>query len=81
MLSRLTIVALASSAFAAPVHEHAASKAVDYVIIGGGPAGFVLLEQLSRNASKSVVLLEAGPDGINDTGILSESLVEISCLS
>ncbi|KAI9648876.1 hypothetical protein NHQ30_003517 [Ciborinia camelliae] len=34
----------------------------DYVIIGGGPAGFVLAEQLSKSQNISVVLLEAGPD-------------------
>ena len=39
------------------------SDTVDYVIVGGGPAGFVLAEQLSRDPQISVVLLEAGPDG------------------
>jgi choline dehydrogenase-like flavoprotein len=34
----------------------------DYVIIGGGPAGFVLAEQLSQDPKVKVVLLEAGPD-------------------
>ena len=34
---------------------------VDYVIVGAGPAGFVLAEQLSRNAAVKVTLLEAGP--------------------
>ena len=37
----------------------------DYVIIGGGPAGFVLAEQLSRNPEKTVVLLEAGSENAN----------------
>lgn len=39
---------------------------LDYVIVGGGPAGFVLLEQLSRNPDVNVTLLEAGPDGSDD---------------
>ncbi len=39
---------------------------VDYVIIGGGPAGFVVAEQLSRNANVTVTLVEAGPDGSQD---------------
>lgn len=43
------------------------STKIDYVIVGGGPAGFVLAESLSRDPTVSVVLLEAGPDGINNT--------------
>jgi choline dehydrogenase len=42
------------------------TKTWDYVIIGAGPAGFVLYEQLSEDPSKSVVLLEAGPNGAAD---------------
>lgn len=44
----------------------------DYVIVGGGPAGFVLAEKLSQNPSKRVVLLEAGPDGINNSLVNSK---------
>jgi choline dehydrogenase-like flavoprotein len=41
----------------------------DYVIVGGGPAGFVLAEQLSRNPNVSVTLLLAGPDGTDAKSI------------
>ncbi|OJJ77427.1 hypothetical protein ASPBRDRAFT_190734 [Aspergillus brasiliensis CBS 101740] len=41
----------------------------DYAIVGAGPAGFVLADQLSQNPNVQVVLLEAGRDGINDTNI------------
>jgi choline dehydrogenase len=42
------------------------TKTWDYVIIGGDPAGFVLYEQLSQDSTKSVVLLDTGPDGAAD---------------
>ena len=35
----------------------------DVVIVGGGAAGCLLANRLSRNSSLSVLLLEAGPDG------------------
>jgi choline dehydrogenase-like flavoprotein len=37
----------------------------DYVIIGGGAAGCLLVERLSRNANHTVTLLEAGPPDTN----------------
>ncbi|KAL1861554.1 hypothetical protein Daus18300_008817 [Diaporthe australafricana] len=52
---------------------------VDYVVIGGGPAGFVVAEQLSRNSSATVMLLEAGPEnaGVDliDVPILASGLI------
>jgi len=48
-----------------------ANAVVDYVIVGVGPAGLVLAEQLTLNTNVSVVLLEAGVAG--DTNPLVES--------
>ncbi|KAF2167950.1 GMC oxidoreductase [Zasmidium cellare ATCC 36951] len=41
----------------------------DYVIVGGGPAGFVLAEQLSQIPKVSVILLEAGLDASQNDNI------------
>jgi choline dehydrogenase-like flavoprotein len=39
----------------------------DVVVVGGGAAGCVVAARLARSASRSVLLLEAGPDGRRDT--------------
>ncbi|KAI6903899.1 hypothetical protein KC318_g3934 [Hortaea werneckii] len=46
-------------------HTSTPDHIVDYAIVGGGPAGLVLAEQLSQDESVSVVVFEAGPDGTN----------------
>lgn len=63
----LALIAHASFTLAAPRSSsyNASDSHPDYVIIGGGPAGFVLAEELSKNANVTVVLLEAGPDTAN----------------
>jgi choline dehydrogenase len=74
MKNVLTVLA-ACAATASTVVTAAAARSVplNYVIIGGGPAGFVLLEQLTRNPKIKVTLIEAGPDGSTDPALNSES--------
>lgn len=43
----------------------------DYVIVGGGAAGAVVAERLSRSGRHSVLLIEAGPDEQED-GFINE---------
>lgn len=42
------------------------NSGVDYVVIGGGPAGMVIVEQLSQDPKVNIILLEAGPDGTTE---------------
>ena len=52
----------ASNWAAATPQAHETPALVDYLIIGGGPSGFVVAEYLSRDPRVGVTLLEAGPD-------------------
>ncbi|TCD68304.1 hypothetical protein EIP91_011163 [Steccherinum ochraceum] len=53
--------------------EQVAGKTFHYVIVGGGAAGIALAAKLSEDASKTVLVLEAGHDNLNDPAVLRPS--------
>ena len=46
--------------------ESAIPLEADYVVIGGGTSGLVLASRLSEDSTKSIIILEAGKNLIND---------------
>lgn len=71
-MARQLLSIKALSALLALQSSPAAAAVVDYVIVGGGPAGLVVAEQLSSKGNVSVVVLEAGPDVQTDPAVESK---------
>ncbi|KAI5897977.1 alcohol oxidase [Schizophyllum commune H4-8] len=54
--------------------DQVADKSFDYVIIGGGTAGLTVATRLSEDSNKSILVLEAGQDHVDDPNILQTAL-------
>ncbi|KAK8076002.1 hypothetical protein PG994_003274 [Apiospora phragmitis] len=61
----LSLGLISTFASGAPLESNESdfNNVVDYVIVGAGPAGLVLAEELTRQSRARVVLLEAGASG------------------
>lgn len=51
------------------------SRQFDYIVIGGGIGGLVVATRLSEDATKSVLLIEAGADRRGDARIDTPGLM------
>ncbi|TDL21816.1 GMC oxidoreductase [Rickenella mellea] len=51
--------------------EEVANQTFDYVIVGGGTAGLTLAARLTEDPTIKVVVIEAGPEHLNDPAILT----------
>lgn len=65
------LLGLAALTSAVPVSTTAPQHS--YIVVGGGPSGFVVAEYLTRDPSAYVIMLDAGTDEDTNINITSKS--------